>query len=138
MTKTGSSSSRRKRQYCWLWQNEDFHLQIQQADHDEEYSTNDEGGNEDEDVSFKDADIYNITELLGYVAEDIRVKDEDGLKTIEEVINKLKHGYVVPFGIIQRQCTEYFYVEFFHRKQLIIDRILSSNCLSVAPSTNQN
>ena len=51
-----------------------------QADHDE-----------DEDVGFGNADMYDITELLEYGGEDTGVKEEGGLETTEEVINKLKH-----------------------------------------------
>ena len=38
--------------------------------------------------------MYGITELLECGGEDTGVKEEDGLETIEGVINKLKHGCV--------------------------------------------
>ena len=50
----------------------------------------------------------------------------------------------IPFGLIyvqlyvRTQRAKTTHVEFFRRKRLITDRILSSCRLSVAPSTNQH
>ncbi len=71
-------------------ENEDFHLQMLQADNDEEYDSHDV----DEDVGFGNDDMYDITDFLECGDEDTGVKEEEGLETTEEVINKLKHGCV--------------------------------------------
>ena len=80
------------------YQQDQLHLQMLQADKDGD--SNDEGGEidgEEEDVGFGNADMYDVTELLENLNESQNLevkKEEDGLVSTEEVINKLKHGCV--------------------------------------------
>ena len=81
-------------------QQEQLHLQMLQADQ-QDGDSNDEGGEidgEDEDVGFGNADMYDVTELLENLHDSentlVVKKEEEGLASTDEVINKLKHGCV--------------------------------------------
>jgi len=75
---------------------EDFHLQMLQANQDEEYDSSNEVEVEDEDIGFGNADMYDVTELLEYGGEDTGTEEDDNGKGVitDKVINNLKHGCV--------------------------------------------